>query len=128
MERLALVVAWQTLDSSLNLGASRLQTSSCLGNSVAQRGQLCAVRVRLGFQALQFHCTAEQLISELIELARVPGADAKLPIRACAPKLEALHPVGYLRKIGRALDGIGHRSEEDDGIGEIEVLHRGFDI
>src|SRR5579864_9072745 len=93
-----------------------------------QRGEILRVRVSLETQALQLHFTTEQFVGKFVELARMPIANAKLPVGTVLPELESFNAVGDIRKIGCSLDWISDRGEKDVGVCFLDVFHGGFNI
>src|SRR5580692_11963875 len=89
---------------------------------------MVAFAPRASWRCLSLDLAPEQLIGEGIKAAGVSAADTYVPVRANAPRFQALKAVGHLGGIRSALDRVGHGGEENIGIGVLHVLNRGLDI
>src|SRR5580704_14918942 len=118
--------SWRCL--SLDLERGRMQASARGGDPVLQFSDHGCFDVSFPSCALQFNLAPEQLIGEGIKAAGVSAADTYVPVRANAPRFQALKAVGHLGGIRSALDRVGHGGEENIGIGVLHVLNRGLDI
>ncbi len=52
----------------------------------------------------------------------------QIPVGAAVPIQRRCHPVGHFLIKSGAFDGVGHRRQENIGVGLFQVIGRGFNI